>query len=51
MGGLKSEKNPKTPVPKKGDVGWQVAKGRLVLLKLAGILYSTDDQCVINRGK
>lgn len=53
MDGLKSTKNPKTLVatgPKKGDVGWWVAKSRLVLLKLAGILHSKDDKCVINRG-
>lgn len=56
MDGLKSAKNPKTLVlvatgTKKGDVGWWVAKSRLVLLKLAGILHSRGDKCVINRGE
>lgn len=53
MDGLKSTKIPKTLVatgPKKGEVEWWVAKSRLVLLKLAGILHSKGDKCVINRG-
>lgn len=53
MDGLKSAKNPKTLVAtgsKKGEMGWWMAKSRLVLLKLAGILHSKGDKCVISRG-
>lgn len=35
--------------PKKGDVEWWVAKSGLFLLKLAGILHSKSDKCVINK--